>query len=94
MLLKLTALHYTLKTSALERFHNINEHGSGIIFEWERANERAVSTMQGYTPKPFMEPFAFIPDDYEVREDDFRIRAEDIYSLRSNALRTHRSTTA
>ena len=63
-MIKLTALHYTIKTSALERFHNINENSSRLMFDWEKANERATNTGEPYTNKPFIEPFDFETEDY------------------------------
>ena len=83
-MIKLTALHYKLKTSALERFHKISEHNEGLMFEWESALERSRATGIDYPPKPFAEPFEFEEDDYNVTEQDFRIRAEDILYYKTN----------
>ena len=84
MFIKLTVIDYTLKTDALEIYHNINEHNSGIIFEWEIKNKEIAATTSSYEPKPYIETFIFDDEDYEMREDKFRIRVEDIYSYIEN----------
>lgn len=83
-MIKLTALHYKLKTEALERFHNISQHNEGLMFEWETSLERARATGIDYPAKPFVEPFEFEEDDYEVSEQAFRIRAKDILYYKTN----------
>lgn len=84
-MVKLTALHYKLKMSSLERYHKIAEHNAGLMFNWEQAEERARSVGDNYPPKPFIEPFEFQDDDYLIKEKAFRIRLEDIYSYKENA---------
>ena len=37
-----------------------------------------------YPIKPFIEPFEFIDDDYEITEKAFRVRKEDILSYKEN----------
>lgn len=83
-MIKLTALHYKLKTSSLQRYHSIAEHNAGLMFNWEQAEERARSVGSDYPQKPFIEPFEFQDNDYMVREKAFRIRLEDIYSYKEN----------
>lgn len=83
-MIKLTALHYKLKTEALERFHNINNHNDSIMFEWEQELDTARNVNSEFPNKPFIEPFEFKPDDYYVTEKKFRVRLEDIYSYMEN----------
>lgn len=83
-MIKLTALHYKLKTSALERFHDISEYNEELLFEWKLALDKAQSTGIGYPKKPFEEPFEFEETDYNITEQDFRIRAEDILYYKTN----------
>jgi len=83
-MIKLTALHYKIKTEALERFHNISQHNDGLMFDWEAELDRARATGIDYPNKPFIEPFEFDEVDYNITEQDFRIRAEDILYYKTN----------
>lgn len=83
-MIKLTALYYKVKTEALERFHDINEHGETLIYEWEKELEKARDLGTEYPSKPFIEPFEFEDDDYDVTEQPFRIRLSDIQSVKTN----------
>ena len=83
-MLKLTVLHYKLFPQALERFHNINEHSEGLMFDWESSFETAKSVGGEYPAKPFMEPFEFEDEDYEVTKLQLRIKKEDILIYRQN----------
>lgn len=83
-MVKLTALHYKLKTSSLQKYHRITEHNESLMFNWEQSEERARSVGNNYPHKPFIEPFEFQEDDYLIYEKAFRIRLEDIYSYKEN----------
>lgn len=83
-MVKLTILHYKLKDEALERFHLINEHAEGLMFEWESALDKARSIGDEYIQKPYVENFEFDDDDYEVTTGHFRVREDDIQSYREN----------
>lgn len=83
-MIKLTYLYYKLKTEALRRYHNIAEHNSGLMFEWENAVERARSVGDDYPPKPFIEPFDFKDSDYVMTEKPLRIRPKDVLYYREN----------
>lgn len=83
-MIKLTALHYKLKTPSLERYHNIAEHNSSRLFEWEVEKERASVTGQEYPKKPFIEPFEFKDEDYTITEKPFRVKKENIISYKEN----------
>lgn len=84
-MVKLTALHYKLKVEGLERYHNINEYGQSLLFEWEQEVDKARSVNEEYPTKPFIEPFEFKDSDYDVKEKLFRVRLDDIYSYKENA---------
>jgi len=83
-MIKLTALHYKVKESALERFHNINSHNESLIFKWEKEVETAANRDLDFPEKPFVEPFEFEDSDYNITEKKFRIRKEDIFSYMEN----------
>lgn len=83
-MIKLTALHYKLTIPALEKFHNISQHNEGILFEWEQEVESARATGVELPKKPFIEPFEFEEDDYNITEQAFRIRKEDILYYKTN----------
>lgn len=83
-MIKLTALHYKLKTEALEKFHNISQYNENIMFEWEKSLEKAQSTGIEYPTKPFVEPFEFEEEDYNITEQQFRVRKEDILYYKTN----------
>ena len=84
-MVRLTALHYKVKVASLQRYHRINEHNTGLMFEWELAEDRARSVGSEYPIKPFIEPFEFKDEDYTVKEKKFRVRLNDIYSYKENA---------
>ena len=84
-MIKITALHYKLKTEALERYHNITEHNQSLLFEYEKELERSTDLNQNYPHKPFTEPFEFNDEDYIVTEKLLRIRKKDIISYKENA---------
>ena len=54
------------------------------MFEWESAVEKSRATGVDYPSKPFTEPFEFEEEDYDITEQDFRIRAEDIIYYKTN----------
>lgn len=83
-MIKLTALHFKLKTSSLERFHNISQYNEGLMFNWEAEVERSRNTSTEYPNKPFIEPFEFEDDDYEITEQSFRIRPKDVLFYKTN----------
>lgn len=84
-MVKLTALHYKLKVESLQRYHNINEHNQGLLFDWEQETETARDIKGEYPAKPFIEPFEFEDRDYIITEKSFRVRLSDIYSYKQNA---------
>ena len=83
-MIKLTVLHYKLKTEALERFHNINNHNESLMFNWEQDLDTSRNLNDDFPEKPFIEPFEFKPYDYIIIEKKFRVRLEDIYSYMEN----------
>lgn len=83
-LVQLTGLYYKLKPESLQRYHNINEHNAGLVFDWEREVERARSVGGDYPKKPFIEPFEFEEDDYNIQEKKFRITLKDIFLYKEN----------
>jgi len=83
-MIKLTVLHYKIKTEALERFHNISQYNEELLFNWEEELEKAKSMQIDHPIKPFVEPFEFDEADYEIIEQDFRIRSEDILYYKTN----------
>jgi len=85
-MIKLTALYYKLTEQALEKHHNVKEFAAKRIFDWEKelAKAQTVGGDYEYPNKPFIEPFEFENDDYDVTEQQYRIRAEDIVSYRTN----------
>lgn len=84
-MLKLTALHYKIKSEALEIFHNITQHNDGRMFEWEAEFEKQRSLGGEYPEKPFIEPFEFQDSDYNMTEKRFRVRPEDVFLYKENA---------
>lgn len=84
-MIKLTALNYKIKTSALQRLHGIKDYNEELMFDWGVAKDKIISIGGGeYLRKPFIEPFEFEKDDYVITEKKFRIRLEDIYIYREN----------
>lgn len=83
-MIKLTALHYKIKISALEIYHNINELAENRMFEWEKAMEKERTVMGEYIDKPFIEPHEFKQSDYDIKEISFRVRPEDILFYKEN----------
>lgn len=83
-MIKLTALHYKLKTEALEKYHNITEYNQGLLFDHENELEKASSIGGEYPVKPFIEPFEFLDSDYIVTEKAFRVRKKDIITYKEN----------
>lgn len=83
-MIKLTALHYKLTTAALLRLHNITNFNESLMFNWENEVEKSRATGTDYPDKPFIEPFEFEDDDYDVTEQEFRIRPQDILYYKTN----------
>jgi hypothetical protein len=83
-MIKLTVLHYELKTSSLKFLHNVSQFQESAIFKWEQEVENAKLYNGDLPDKPFLEPFEFKQDDYTITEKPFRIRLEDIYSYQEN----------
>lgn len=84
-MISLTALHYKIKVSALERFHNINEYNESRMFIWSLEVDKAKDIGLEYPEKPFIEPFEFEDTDYVITERRFRVRLDDIYSYKENS---------
>lgn len=83
-MIKLTALHYKIKLFALERFHNISQYNETLLLEWEKEVETARNLNDEIPKKPFIEPFEFDEEDYDITEKKFRVRLKDIYSYKEN----------
>ena len=82
-MIKLTALNYKIKISALEIYHNINELAESRMFEWEEESKRSAIGGE-YVDKPFIEPHEFKTSDYDIKERKFRVRPEDILFYKEN----------
>ena len=83
-MIKLTALNYKVKIESLERYHNINEHNEKRMHNWKLTMESADATGQGYTPKPFAEPFEFKDSDYDIVGVPFRVNPTNITIMKQN----------
>lgn len=83
-MIKLTALHYKIKVSALEVYHTINELAESRMFEWEKVMSKERSLDGEYVDKPFIEPHEFKQSDYDIQEKRFRVRPEDVLFYKEN----------
>lgn len=83
-MIKLTALYYKLKTESLERFHNITEYSEKLLNDWEKELEKSKDLDTEYPYKPFIEPFEFEEEDYDITEQKFRINSDKIILYKEN----------
>jgi len=79
-MVKLTAIHYKVKSEALKICHSVDEEFSKRMFEWEK--EMGVSTV--YIEKPFMETFQFETFDYVQEQRPLRINKKDVMFYKLN----------
>lgn len=83
-MIKLTSLFYKIKNEALERFHNINQYSEDLLHEWEKQVEENKNFNIDLPPKPFIEPFEFEEEDYDIKEQKFRIDPKQILLYKEN----------
>jgi hypothetical protein len=84
-MIHLTALHYKIKISALERLHSIKSYNEELMFNWNKEIDKIETMGTGeYPKKPFIEPFEFEDDDYDITDKKFRIRLKNIHIYKEN----------
>lgn len=83
-MIKLTALHYKIKTASLEKAHGIQNHYDYLNSEWEKEAETSRSLGTPLPDKPFLEPFEFEEEDYDIKKVDVLIKKKSIISFKEH----------